>query len=132
MAVLVEAARETILDLARGQMSTMVSGGNGQEGLTGAVLRMLNEQKGRLDKLESAVEKPKAIEGQVVKENDAEAGEDVKESDVESVHEVTSDEVAIEESSSSDSSSQEEEVDGGNDEDDSESESDTDTDTDTD
>ncbi|KEF56302.1 uncharacterized protein A1O9_07883 [Exophiala aquamarina CBS 119918] len=62
MAVLVEAARETILDLARGQMSTTMGLGGSQEGLGGAVLRMLKEQKGRLDRLELAAEKPKDAE----------------------------------------------------------------------
>lgn len=60
MAVLVEAARETILDLARGHMSSTMGLGGGQEGLGGEVLRMLREQKGRLDRLELAAEKPKA------------------------------------------------------------------------
>jgi hypothetical protein len=59
MAVLVEAARETILDLARGQMSTTIGFAGGQESLSGEVLRMLKEQKGRIDKLELAADKPK-------------------------------------------------------------------------
>ncbi|KAK5054399.1 hypothetical protein LTR84_001289 [Exophiala bonariae] len=122
MAVLVEAARETILDLARGQMNTMAGGATAQEGLSGAVLRMLNEQKGRLDKLESAVEKPKVVEIQVVKDTNTEVAGEVKDGDVESVHEVPSEEDTTEESSSGDSDSDDKDADNGTDEDDSESE----------
>lgn len=104
MAVLVEAARETILDLARGQMNTMVGLGNGQEGISGAVLRMLTEQKDRLDKLVSAVEKPKVTEG-------------VSETDVEKDVDVPVDEETSDSGSSSDAAGQEE--DDSDDEDDS-------------
>jgi hypothetical protein len=87
MAVVVEAARETILDLARGQMSTTIGFGGGQESLSGEVLRMLKEQKGRIDKLELAADKPKDAE-----EENEDEDEDEERSTVESSDSSSSDE----------------------------------------
>lgn len=116
MAVLVEAARETILDLARGQMRTTIGFGGGQESLSGEVLRMLTEQKGRIDRLELAADKPKASTDEDEDDgeepataessdssNNDEEGEDKEEENVESDQEVATNENTSSSGSSSDS-----------------------------
>jgi len=72
LAVLAETAREIIVDLARERMSSNMGLGVSPEGVGGEVFRMLREQKGRLDRLELAVEKPKDAEGESEAGNDGE------------------------------------------------------------